>query len=73
MEHKDNPKLLLKALANQKNKALYADTDISLEDEEIEMSANIELFGNDDDTIYEEEIYDEADDISGKFLQKLCV
>lgn len=33
IEHKDNPKLMLKMLANPKNKVLFADSDITIEDE----------------------------------------
>lgn len=56
LQHKDNPKLLLKALANPKNKALYADTDIWIDNGDLEMSSDIELFGNESEFVEYKEI-----------------
>lgn len=51
-EYKDNPKLLLKALSNPKNKSLYADNEITLEDVENDVSYK-ELLPS-DESDYEE-------------------
>lgn len=62
-EYKDNPKLMLNALANPKNKALYADDEIFAEPEDVEMAETVELYGNDDVIIYKEiQFTDESDD-----------
>lgn len=58
-EHRDNPKLLLKLLANTKNKLLFPDSDIPIATGELPVS---ELFGNEDDVIYKEVVdSDESD------------
>lgn len=61
-EHRDNPKLLLKLLANTKNKLLYKESDIAIANDEPIIS---ELFGNEDDVIYKEVVdSDECDEES---------
>lgn len=49
-KHSENPKLLLKMLANVKNKVLYTEDDFSVSKNESE----IELYGNEDHIVYEE-------------------
>lgn len=62
VEHKDNPRLLLNALANVKNKTLFGDNEIIIDNEDIEMTADHELYGNEDITIYKEVLdYDNFD------------
>lgn len=63
LEHKDHPELLLNALANPKNKALYAENEIAIEEEDVEMAASVELYGNENATVYKEVPFsDESDD-----------
>lgn len=57
--YKDQPKLLLKLLANPKNKALYEDNSISLEEKDIGKGI-YELYGNEDGVVYEE-VNDESE------------
>lgn len=52
IEYENNPQLLLNALANPKNATLYAENEISTGKEEIENTADVELYGNEDGTIY---------------------
>lgn len=63
IEYKNNPNLLLNALANPKNKALYADNEITTEIEDIELATNVELYGNEDGAVYKEiEMSDDSSD-----------
>lgn len=50
--YRDNPKLLLNALANPKNKALYADNEITVDP--VDIQADNELYGNEDEVTYKE-------------------
>lgn len=43
----------LTTMANKKNNVLYADEDISIEEEEVKMNEDVELFGGLDDIVYE--------------------
>lgn len=49
-----SPMVFLATMANRKNHIVYADEDISLNEKEIELSERIELYGNEDDVIYQE-------------------
>lgn len=62
-DHKDNPKLLLNALANPKNKTLYEDNEIDVED--VDLTADTEMYGNENNVIYKEILdLDSNDDVS---------
>lgn len=52
-KHSENPKLLLKMLANVKNKILYTEDDFSVSIKN-ELEIDIELYGNEDHIVYEE-------------------
>lgn len=54
IEHKDSPKLLLNALANPKNKMLFAENEIIIDNEDVELTIGIEVHGNEEITIYNE-------------------
>lgn len=67
IEYSDNPKLLLKLLANQKNKVLYADNEINIDEASAEKATTAELCGiEDDDNIHRGDVFDSdaIDDIS---------
>lgn len=76
IDYKENPKLMLKMLANPKNKIIFADNDITVEAEDVEMSAGITLYGNDDTVIYkeisenDESDYDNNDNADRNFTKK---
>lgn len=59
LQHKDQPKLLLNALANPKNKTLYEDRDIDMEKEDVEMIT--EMYGNDNGVTYKEVVDFDSD------------
>lgn len=62
IDYKNNPKMLLNALANPKNKALYADDEITTEIDDVELATCVELYGNADGTVYMEvQITEEID------------
>lgn len=59
-DHKDNPKLLISCLANPKNKALYEDNEIDVEN--VDIPNDTEVYGNEnDDVIYKEILDGESD------------
>lgn len=54
--------MLLNALANPKNKAFYADNEITTEFEDVQLATNIELYGNEEGILYNEiPMSDESD------------
>lgn len=58
-EHSGNPKLLLKLLANRKNKLLFAENEIQIDKESAAMAAAGESYGlEDDDNIQHTEVID---------------
>lgn len=61
-DYKDDPKRMLKVLANPKNKALYLDNEISISKEDVNMTANLTLYGNDHTGIYKN--FTESDKIN---------
>lgn len=62
-EHRDNPKMMLKLLANTKNKLLYAANEITVDEEDLQMAAVVQLYGNEGDIAHNEGIAsDQADD-----------
>lgn len=46
-EYKDDPKRMLKVLANPKNKVLFLDNEILISKEDVDKTADIALYGND--------------------------
>lgn len=48
------PMLFLAIMANSKNHIVYADSDISMHEKEIQMSSEKEYFGNADNVVYQE-------------------
>lgn len=63
IEYKDNPKFLLKVLANPKNKIMLAESNFKIVQEDIASTATDEMFGNEADAINREVISsDESDE-----------
>lgn len=63
IDYKDKPNLMINALANPKNKALYQDDEIFAEPEDSHLKESVELYGNDDAIVYKEiQLSDESDD-----------
>ncbi|XP_031621917.1 uncharacterized protein LOC116339967 [Contarinia nasturtii] len=56
------PTVFLATMANKKNRILYADEDISLNDVEVKILQGSELYGGNDDVVYEE--IDESSEVS---------
>lgn len=60
-QYRDNPKLLLNALVNPKNKTLYEEIDITIEKEDVQLAASVEIQGNDDGNVIYKDISEEND------------
>lgn len=62
IQYEHSPKLMINALANVKNKIVYAEEDVLIEPMNVELAEDIELYGADAEIIYKEYEWSDDDD-----------